>query len=166
MQFITNNYNAIVHEFNWTKINAAYLHLFEQALERFKTENHFQGNYFLGFFFFITIPLPLAVNNVVLVLWTLFSILSVLKINLSILQIIYLFLFSFFVDVGLFFWSIDPVVTTKAIPKEITLLLIPLNFMCCVRDTLTSKVSIWLKYYSHFMVLYALFFLARALLGL
>lgn len=36
LQFITNNYNAIVHEFNWTKINAAYLHLFEQALERFK----------------------------------------------------------------------------------------------------------------------------------
>ena len=36
LQFITNNYNAIVHEFNWTKINAAYLQLFEQTLERFK----------------------------------------------------------------------------------------------------------------------------------
>lgn len=128
-----------------------------------KTENHFQGNYFFGFLFFITIPLPLAVNNVVLVLWTLFSILSVLKnksFNFTNYLLIPVFLFLWML--ASFFWSIDPVVTTKAIPKEITLLLIPLNFMCCVRDTLTSKVSIWLKYYSHFMVLYALFFLARA----
>jgi len=36
LQFIKTNYNAIIHEFNWTKINASYLQLFEQSLERFK----------------------------------------------------------------------------------------------------------------------------------
>ena len=127
-----------------------------------KIENSFQGNYFFGFLFFITIPLPLAFNNIALVLWTIFSVLSLRKktvyINGYLLIPILLFLWM----AGSFFWSIDPIATRKAIPKEIVLLIVPLNFMCCVRDTLISKVSVWLKYYSHFMVLYALFFLVRA----
>lgn len=37
LPFIKNNYEAIVNEFNWTKINGDYLQLFEQCMERFKT---------------------------------------------------------------------------------------------------------------------------------
>ena len=34
LPFIKNNYEAIVNEFNWTKINGDYLQLFEQCMER------------------------------------------------------------------------------------------------------------------------------------
>ena len=36
LPFIKNNYEAIVNEFNWTKINGDYLQLFEQCMERYK----------------------------------------------------------------------------------------------------------------------------------
>lgn len=36
LPFIRNNYEAIVNEFNWTKINGDYLQLFEQCMERHK----------------------------------------------------------------------------------------------------------------------------------
>ena len=129
-----------------------------------KIENSFQGNHFFGFLFFITIPLPLAFNNIALVLWAIFSVLSLRKntvyINGYLLIPILLFLWM----AGSFFWSIDPIATRKAIPKEIVLLIVPLNFMCYSKEVLASKVTIWLKYYSHFMVFYALFFLLRAVL--
>lgn len=37
LPFIKNNYEAIVNQFNWTKINGDYLQLFEQCMERHKT---------------------------------------------------------------------------------------------------------------------------------
>jgi hypothetical protein len=39
LPFIKNNYEAIVNEFNWTKINDNYLQLFEQCMERHKAGN-------------------------------------------------------------------------------------------------------------------------------
>ncbi|MEZ4838103.1 DUF1972 domain-containing protein [Flavobacterium sp.] len=36
LQFIQNNFEAIVNEFNWDKINGEYLSLFEQCMERSK----------------------------------------------------------------------------------------------------------------------------------
>lgn len=39
LPFIKNNYEAIVNEFNWTKINDDYLQLFEQCMERHKAGN-------------------------------------------------------------------------------------------------------------------------------
>lgn len=34
LPFIKNNYEAIVHQFNWEQINAAYLHLFEECMAK------------------------------------------------------------------------------------------------------------------------------------
>ncbi len=129
-----------------------------------KIENSFQGNYFFGFLFFITIPLPLAFNNIALVLWTIFSALSLRKNTVYINGYLHIPILLFLWMAGSFFWSIDPDVTAKAILKEIVLLIVPLNFMCYSKEILASKVTIWLKYYSHFMVFYALFFLLRAVL--
>jgi hypothetical protein len=129
-----------------------------------KIENSFQGNYFFGFLFFITIPLPLAFNNIALVLWTIFSVLSLRKNTVYINGYLHIPILLFLWMAGSFFWSIDPDVTAKAILKEIVLLIVPLNFMCYSKEILASKVTIWLKYYSHFMVFYALFFLLRAVL--
>jgi glycosyltransferase involved in cell wall biosynthesis len=36
LQFIQNNFEAIVNEFNWDKINGEYLNLFEQCMARSK----------------------------------------------------------------------------------------------------------------------------------
>lgn len=36
LQFITNNYNAIVNQFNWDKINGEYLQLFEECMAKGK----------------------------------------------------------------------------------------------------------------------------------
>ncbi|MEY2702881.1 MAG: hypothetical protein RLY43_1519 [Bacteroidota bacterium] len=129
-----------------------------------KIENSFQGNYFFGFLFFITIPLPLAFNNIALVLWTIFSVLSLRKKTVYINGYLHIPILLFLWMAGSFFWSIDPDVTAKAILKEIVLLIVPLNFMCYSKEILASKVTTWLKYYSHFMVFYALFFLLRAVL--
>lgn len=127
-----------------------------------KTENNFQNNYLFGFLFFITIPLPLAFNNIALVLWTISNILNVknkpLQLNFNLTLSVCLFVWM----IASYFWSIDVNATIKALPKEVALLLVPLNFMFFSRDGLENKITIWLKYYSHFMVLYALFFLLRA----
>lgn len=127
-----------------------------------KTENNFPSNYLFGLIFFITIPLPLAFNNIALVLWTISSGLSLrnkpFSLNLNLLISVFFFLWM----AASYFWSIDMNATIKALPKEITLVLVPINFMFFSRDGLEKKITIWLKYYSHFMVLYALFFLLRA----
>ena len=127
-----------------------------------KTENSFQSNYFFGFLFFITIPLPLAFNNIALVLWTVSSVLNLrnkpICINRNLLISVSFFLWM----VASCFWSIDINATIKALPKEIALFLVPLNFMVFSKEVLENKITIWLKYYSHFMVFYALVFLIRA----
>lgn len=127
-----------------------------------KTENNFPSNYLFGFLFFITIPLPLAFNNIALVLWTISSGLSLRNKSFNLNRNLLVSVFFFLWMAASYFWSIDMNATIKALPKEIALVLVPINFMTFSKDVLEKKISIWLKYYSHFMVLYALFFLLRA----
>lgn len=60
-----------------------------------------------------------------------------------------------------YFWTIDMERTLIAIPKEIALLLIPLAFLLIPPFTKEQKERI-VKYYSYAMLLYVVFFLARA----
>lgn len=60
-----------------------------------------------------------------------------------------------------YFWSIDTQQTLKAIPKESSLLLIPTLF--CFIPTITTEIKQKIiKYYSYSIVLFVLFFIARA----
>lgn len=62
-----------------------------------------------------------------------------------------------------YFWSIDTKLTLKAIPKELSLLLIPMIFS--FRELLTKKqLNFVFKAYSYSIAVYALYFLLRAII--
>ena len=109
----------------------------------------------------VTIPLPFAVNNVVLAVFLLISILKFKKENVSfnLFLIVPIVLFGWMALS--YFWSIDQETTLKAIPKEITLLLIPIAFAVNKKFTSiqTEKIK---QYYSYSMVILAVFFMLRA----
>lgn len=109
----------------------------------------------------VTIPLPFAVNNVVLAVFLLISILKFKKENVSFNLFLIVPIVLFFWMALSYFWSIDQETTLKAIPKEITLLLIPIAFAVNKKFTLiqTEKTK---QYYSYSMVILAVFFMLRA----
>lgn len=108
-----------------------------------------------------TIALPLGVNNVVLIgclLYTIFHY-KELKLSKSIALLVPILLFLWMTLS--YFWSIDTQQTLKAIPKESSLLLIPTLF--CFIPTITTEIKQKIiKYYSYSIVLFVLFFIARA----
>ena len=67
----------------------------------------------------VTIPLPFAVNNVVLAVFLLISILKFKKENVSFNLFLIVPIVLFFWMALSYFWSIDQETTLKAIPKEI-----------------------------------------------
>ena len=103
----------------------------------------------------------MAINNVS----TAIFILSVLVLNrknkweakFSLLLPILLFLWM----AVSYFWSVDVSRTGTAILKEITLLLIPVSFIV-MKPFDKNQLQKLLKYYGFSMVLYAIFFIARA----
>jgi O-antigen ligase len=111
----------------------------------------------------VTIPLPYAINNIVLGLFLLFTILKFKKENVSFNVYLFIPIVLFLWMALSYFWSIDKEITLKAIPKEITLLLIPLAFGINKKFTVveTEKIK---KYFSYSMVVLASFFLLRAIL--
>ena len=109
----------------------------------------------------ITIPLPFAVNNVVLATFLVVTILKFKKENVSFNLFLIVPIVLFFWMALSYFWSIDQQTTLKAIPKEITLLLIPIAF--AVNKKFTSiQVEKIKQYYSYSMVVLVVFFLLRA----
>ena len=109
----------------------------------------------------ISIPLPMAVSNICLVLFVLSVFFGFKKVNFSIETSTILPLLLFGLMLVSVFWSIDKATTTKALSKEIFLFLIPLSFIFILNFTKIQKDKI-LKYYSYSMSLVVLFFLIRA----
>lgn len=111
----------------------------------------------------VTIPFPFAVNNVALALFLLITIVKFKKENVNFTLFLVVPVILYFWMTLSYFWSIDKETTLKAIPKEISLLLIPLAF--AVNKKFTSiQVEKIKQYYSYSMVVLALFFLLRALI--
>ncbi len=111
----------------------------------------------------VTIPFPFAVNNVALALFLLITIVKFKKENVNFTLFLVAPVILYFWMTLSYFWSIDKETTLKAIPKEISLLLIPLAF--AVNKKFTSiQVEKIKQYYSYSMVVLALFFLLRALI--
>ena len=110
----------------------------------------------------VTIPLPLGINNFFLGLFVLTVIFNKNrpKINFSIALIlpIVLFLWMSFS----FFWSIDGARTLKAIPREISLLILPILFLS-VSITQQQKLKA-IHIYSYAMTLLVIFYLVRAII--
>lgn len=109
-----------------------------------------------------TIPLSLGINNVALVLFILASLFfGFHKVNSKLTLLIPI---AFFLLMGCsYFWSIDTKLTLKAIPKELSLLLIPLVFS--FKKLITKKqLNLVFKTYSYTIAVYALYFILRAII--
>lgn len=125
-------------------------------------EENKQNKAFIPFLLLlITLPLAMAINNILLGLFFVTSLLYVRKNNLfwSFTFLVPIFLF-FWMGIS-FFWSIDTKRTLSAIPKEIPLLFISAAFMLIPAFTKEQKHKV-LKYYSYAMLVYVVFFLGRA----
>ena len=110
----------------------------------------------------ISIPLPFVVNNIALGLLILHFFLNFKKTNFKTTQILIFPVAMFFIMAASYFWSIDKEETLQAIPKEISLLLIPLMFMK-TQISINQKNKL-IKYFSYSMVIMAVFFLLRAII--
>jgi O-antigen ligase len=108
-----------------------------------------------------TLPISMAVNNILLGLFFLSSLFYIKKriIKLSIIFILPILLFLWMVLS--YFWTIDIGRTLIAIPRQITLLLIPFVFLLIPPFTKEQNEKI-VKHYSYAMLIYVVFFLARA----
>ena len=123
-----------------------------------------ESHLFIAFLFLIiTIAFPLGVNNISLIVFTLIFLFNYKKIKFN--KNYHLLLpITMFIWMSLsYFWSIDHERTLKAIPKEISLLIIPLVFLFTKPLHRKLKVKI-LKYYSFTIFLLALIFISRAFL--
>jgi hypothetical protein len=109
----------------------------------------------------ITLPISMAINNILLGIFFI-SALFYIRNNKFSFSLVYLIPILLFVWMSItYFWSIDVKRTLSAIPKEISLLLLPGAFMIIPTFKREQKDKI-LKYYSYAILLYVVFFLIRA----
>ncbi|MEZ4876081.1 MAG: O-antigen ligase family protein [Flavobacterium sp.] len=134
----------------------------KSVFQDLKNQNSENSLFLLVLLLLTTIPFPNFVNNIFLGLFLIFSIKNYKKENYSISTSLFLPILLFALMALSYFWSIDKNATLEAVPKEITLFLIPLAFAFnqTFFESQTNKIK---KYYSYSMAVLALFFLTRAL---
>lgn len=127
-----------------------------------KDEYKDNPSYFSFYLFLVTIPFSLGINNFFLALFFIFTLSNFSKqidrkslLSLSIPIILFLWL------AASFFWSIDTNKTIKAIPKEISLLLLPITFLFLKKSNSLKLKSIKIYSYSWFLIV--LYYLFRAI---
>ncbi|WP_295333986.1 O-antigen ligase [Flavobacterium sp.] len=129
--------------------------------QNLKKENQNNSSFFPTLLLLVTIPLLYAVNNVAMGVFLIFTFIgfnkSHLKLQFSILLPILLFVLMALSCI----WSIDKDSSLKALPKEISLLIIPLGFLLMKNFTVDQKNKI-ISTYSYSILLLAFVFLCRA----
>jgi len=111
----------------------------------------------------LSLPFKLAVTNSILVFFGAIIIWNYKKLKFQLSFSLLLPILLFALMMCTFIWTIDLQKTTKAAPKEVFLLLIPLLFAVIPRFT-TTQINKITKYYAYGFVVYALFFIFRALI--
>lgn len=121
-----------------------------------------QNKTFISFLILIvTLPLSMAVNNVLLGFFILSSFYYLKKENFN-FSIYLIFPIILFIWMSLSsIWTIDLSRTIKAIPKEISLFLIPLVFLWIPKYTKQQRDKI-ITYYSNGIIIFVIYFLLRA----
>lgn len=125
-------------------------------------EENKQNKAFIPFvLLLITLPISMAINNILLGVFFISALFYIgkNKLSFSLVYLVPILLFAWMSTS--YFWSIDVKRTLSAIPKEIALLLVPMAFMIIPAFTREQKDKI-LKYYSYAMLLYVVFFIIRA----
>ncbi len=126
-----------------------------------KTETKEDSSFIFLLLLLLTIPLSLAISNVFLILFILVILIKWNRKTFYFSKELLLPILFFFLMCISYFWSIDKSLTLKAIPKEITLFLIPILFILKEKTLNTQKLF---KYYSFGMIVYILYYLSRALI--
>lgn len=134
----------------------------KNVLTDIQSENKENNSFIFLLLLFVTIPFSLGLNNVALIVF-LGSVLLLKKKSFVFSKELFLPVLLYFLMVLSYFWSIDKLLTTKALPKEIALLLIPFAFMVLQPISKKFKSKI-LKYYSFSIVLIVVYFLIRAVI--
>ena len=128
-----------------------------------KQEN--QNNFAFVFIILLLLSLPfkLAVTNTILAFFGAIIIWNYKKLKFYLPFSLLLPILLFVLMMCSFLWTIDIQKTTKAAPKEAFLLIIPLVFSVIPRfnKNQISKIS---KYYAYGFLVYALFFIVRAVI--
>jgi len=133
----------------------------KNVLQELKNEHKNHPSFVFLLFTLVTIPLGYALNNAALGLLVLSTLFFLKKEDIKISPA-FIFPILLFVLMALsYLWSIDKGRTFKAIPKEISLLLIPIAFILFKDFTSNQKDKI-LKFYSWSIVLYTFFCLVKA----
>jgi O-antigen ligase len=143
----------MVNIYNFTKL------VFQNLQKENKSNTLFTPVLFL----FITLPLSLALNNISLGVFVVFSSIYLKKTNFTLqYSLVYLMLLYFLMCASLF-WTIDTKETWYSLSKEMGLLLLPIGFMMMKKFTIEQKQSI-IKYYSFTIVLLVVYYLIRAII--
>lgn len=110
-----------------------------------------------------SIPFSLGLNNFFLVLFIVttlfFSYSKKIKLDIPILLPVFLFVLM----VCSYLWSIDQQLTIKAIPKEISLFLIPLTFLI-KKQVKLNQINLTFNFFSWTLVIFASFLMCRAII--
>jgi len=128
-----------------------------------KAENKEHSSFVPFILLIATIPLSLGINNVCLILLAL-SVAIKFKKNHFQFQGSLVLLISLFLLFALsVFWSIDVGKSLKSLPKAIGLFIVPILFLF-MKPFTKEQVQKIINYYSYAMVLYVVFYLARAII--
>lgn len=128
-----------------------------------KQEN--QNNFAFVFVILLLLSLPfkLAVTNTILSFFGAIIIWNYKKLKFHFPFSLLLPILLFVLMMCSFLWTIDIQKTTKAAPKEIFLLIIPIVFSIIPRFN-TNQISKISKYFAYGFLIYALFFIIRAII--
>jgi len=134
----------------------------KNVLQELKSEHKIHPSFVFLILMSITIPLGYAVNNIALALFVLSALIFFKRDNVKINTALSLPVLLFALMGMSYFWSIEPSRTLKAIPKEISLLLVPIAFVAFKDFTARQKDKI-LKYYSWSIFAYTIFCFLKAI---
>jgi len=110
-----------------------------------------------------TIPLPFAINNVALGILTLTALMTLKKTNFSFRSYL-IYPISLYILMCLsLLWTIDFKSTSASLFKEIPFFILPIIFLISKEFTLEQRNKI-IRYFSDSMVIYALYFIIRAVI--
>ena len=137
--------------------------MIKEYLIELKTLNR-SHNLFLPFLLLIiSIPLPIFINNILLLLFTVMVFIKTTKSQIKYDSNLFFLVLFFLLSLLSLCWSIDFKSSLNTIPRLIPLMLIPILFMMS-QSFEASHIKALLRYYSYAMMVLAIVFMLRAVI--
>ena len=137
--------------------------MIKEYLIELKTLNR-SHNLFLPFLLLIiSIPLPIFINNILLLLFAVIVFSTTKKRQIKYDSNLFILVLFFLLSLLSLCWSIDFKSTLNTIPRLIPLMLMPILFMMS-QSFEASHIKALLRYYSYAMMVLAIVFMIRAVI--